>query len=61
MLPATLRVGRMIGVYYIQGGWNSLVGIATGYGQDGPGIESQLGVRMYVPSRPAPRLFPGGK
>ena len=31
------------------GGPGSVVGIVTGYGVDGPGIESQWGVRFYAP------------
>ena len=50
----------------------SVVGIATGYGLDGPGIESRWGARFSAPvytgpgAHPAPlyneyRVFPGGK
>jgi hypothetical protein len=53
-------------------GRNSLVGIATRYGLDGPGIESRWGRDFSQPSRPAlgptkppikwvPGLFPGVK
>jgi hypothetical protein len=46
----------------------NVVGIATGYGLDGPGIESQWGVRFSAPVQTGPgahlycgyRLFPGG-
>ena len=57
--------------YSIQG-LDSVVGIATRYGLDGPGIESRWGQDFSQPSRPAlgptqppiqwvPGLFPGGK
>jgi hypothetical protein len=53
-------------------GRDSSVGIATRYGQDGPGIESRWGRDFPQPSRPVlglnqppiqwvPGLFPGGK
>ena len=53
-------------------GPGSVVGIATGYGLDGPGIESRWGARFSapVPDRPwgppsvlynAYPVFPGGK
>ena len=53
---------------YIKVGWNSAVGIATHYGLDGLGIESQWGeIFRTRPNRPwGPlslryRVFPGGK
>jgi hypothetical protein len=55
----------------LQQGPASLVGIATGYGLDGPGIESQWGRDFSHLSRPPRgppsllyngyRVFPGGK
>jgi hypothetical protein len=53
-------------------GRDSVVGIATRYGLDGPGIEFRWGRDFPHPSRPAlgpmqppiqwvPGLFPGGK
>jgi len=53
-------------------GWDSAVCIATRYGLEGPGIESQRGRDLPHPSRPAlgptqpptqrvPGLFLGGK
>jgi len=56
----------------MRGGRDRAVGIATRYGLEGPGIESQWGARYSAPSSPAmgptqpptqlePGLFPGGK
>jgi hypothetical protein len=53
-------------------GPGSVIGIATGYGLDGPGIESQWGARFSAPVQTGPgahptscingyRVFPGGK
>ena len=53
-------------------GPGSSVGIATGYGLDGPGIESRWGARFSAPVQTGPgaqpascaigyRVFPGGK
>jgi hypothetical protein len=53
-------------------GRDNVVGIATRYGLDGPGIESRRGRDFPQPSKPAlgpiqcsvkwvPGLFPGGK
>ena len=53
-------------------GWDSSIGIATGYGLDGPGIESRRGGEIFrtCPDRPRDppsllyngyRFFPGGK
>ena len=36
-------------------GLGSVVGMATGYGMDGPGIESRWGGEIFRPSRPALR------
>jgi hypothetical protein len=47
-----------------QKGWDSSVGIATHYGLEGPGIESQWGQDFPHPSRllyNGCRVFPGGK
>jgi hypothetical protein len=48
MLQSNLIMDCM---YY--GGLGSVVGIATGYGLDGPGIESQWGRNFLYLSRPA--------
>jgi hypothetical protein len=44
-------------------GRNSSVGTATGYGLDGPGIESRWGARFFahVQTSPGYRVFPRGK
>ena len=39
-------------------GWDSLVGIATRYGLDGPGIESRWGARFSAPVQSGPRAHP---
>jgi hypothetical protein len=36
----------------------SVVGIATAYGLDGPGIESQLGARCSAPVQTGPEAHP---
>ena len=45
--PADNRVGR-----------DSSVGIGTGYGLDGPGIESRWGTRFYAPVQTGPGAQP---
>ena len=45
--------------HYIDGGPGSVVGIATGYGLDGPGIESRLGgARFSAPVQTGPGAQP---
>jgi len=39
-------------------GLGSVVGIATGYGLDGPGIESRWGVRFSAPAQTSPGAHP---
>jgi hypothetical protein len=62
----------LIGVIYEKSGPDSSVGIAAGYGLDGPGIESQWGGEVFRirPNRPwgppsllynGYRVFPGGR
>jgi len=36
----------------VYSGWDSAVGLAPGYGMDGPGIESRLGRLSTCPDRP---------
>ena len=59
-------------VLLIAGGPGSVVGITTGYGLDGPGIESRWGVSFSAPVQNGPGAhpasctmgtasFPGGK
>ena len=44
--------------FYIFCGPGSVVGIATGYGLDGPGIESQWGARFSAPVQTGPGAHP---
>jgi hypothetical protein len=39
-------------------GPGSVAGIATGYGLDGPGIESRWGARFYAPVQTGPGIHP---
>ena len=39
-------------------GPGSVVGIATGYGLDGPGIESRWGARFFTPVQTSPGAHP---
>jgi len=39
-------------------GPGSVVGIATGYGLDGPGIESRWGARFSTPVQTVPGAYP---
>ena len=39
-------------------GRDSVVGIGTGYGLDGPGIESRCGVRFFAPVQTYPGAHP---
>jgi hypothetical protein len=47
--------GKFLGLLYAVGGPDSVVGIATGYGLNGPGIESRWGRDFPHLSRPALR------
>jgi hypothetical protein len=46
--------------YFIQAHWgrDSSVGIATGYGLDGPGIESRWGARFFAHVQTGPGAHP---
>jgi len=46
--------GELIGTTEYMCGPGSVVGIATGYGLDGPGIESRLGARFSAPVQTGP-------
>jgi hypothetical protein len=50
---STCLVGDLLSYFLIIGGLGSSVGIATGYGLDGPGIESRWGRDFPHLSRPA--------
>ena len=64
-------LGEIQNIYTMLSGPSSVVGIATAYGLDGPGIESRWGeIFRTSPDRPwgpasllcnAYRVFPGGK
>ena len=43
---------------YLCSGPGSSVGIATGYGLDGPGIESRWGPRFSTPAQTGPGVGP---
>jgi len=49
----------VLGCFYtFHGGPGSSVAIATGYGLDGPGIESRWGTRFSAPVRTGPGIHP---
>jgi hypothetical protein len=50
-----LRISRRLILSY---GPGSLVGIATGYGLDGPGIESRWGARFFAHVQTGPGAHP---
>jgi hypothetical protein len=61
---------RLMTCHIVAGGPGSVVGIATGYRLDGPGIETRWGARFSAPDRPwgppsllynGYRVFPGVK
>jgi len=49
---------RFLNGYFIQSGPGSSVGISTGYGLDGTGIESRLGARFSAPVQTGPGVHP---
>jgi len=67
----TILITIFLNFTYLKGGPASVVGIATAYGLDGPGIESRWGeIFRTSPDRPwgppsllynVYRVFPGGK
>ena len=48
----------IFGILYYLCGPGSVVGIATGYGLDGPGIESRWGARFFAPVQTGPGAHP---
>ena len=55
----TIRISwKFSGLYTSDGGLVSSVSIATGYGLDGPGIESRWGARFSAPVQPGPGALP---
>ena len=72
MKPCKIEIIKILDGYMIQSGPGSSVGIVTGYGLDGPGMESQWGARFSAPVQTGPgahpvsctmgtESFPGGK
>jgi len=47
-------------VWYIVVGRDSTIGMATRYGLDGPGIESQWGARFFAHVQTGPGAHPAG-
>jgi hypothetical protein len=53
------RISRLFTcIYYVDSGPGSSVGIVTGYGLDGPGIESRWGTRFSAPVQTGPGAHP---
>jgi len=46
------------GMYQVSNGPGSVVGIETGYGLDGPGIESWWAARLSIPIHAGPGAHP---
>jgi hypothetical protein len=53
VIPPTLHDQFRLSTTLITGDRDSSVGLTTGYGMDGPGIESRCGPDFRYPSRPA--------
>ena len=53
-----VKVEENVKQYYTGGGPGSSVGIVTGYGLDGPGIESRWGARFSAPVQISPGVHP---
>jgi hypothetical protein len=45
---------QLFAMYTVKCGPGSVVGIATGYGLDGPGIECRWGARFFTPVQTGP-------
>ena len=56
--PSFRNVCTLVVGYSRHGGPGSVVGIATGYGLDGPGIESRWGARFPAPVQTGPGALP---
>ena len=54
----SLMLNIILKSYKEESGPGSVVGIATGYGLDGPGIESRWGVRFSAPVQTGPGAHP---
>jgi len=62
--PSTKRAKKLqwfrfiVNDFFCLGGPGSSVGVTTGYGLDGPGIESQWGARFSAPVQTGPGAHP---
>ena len=54
----SVELGGINEKYCISSGPGSVVGIATGYGLDGPGIESRWGAKFSAPVQTGPGAHP---
>jgi len=58
VLVKRVRNGRFLSLLILMCGPGSSVGIATGYGLDGPGKESRWGARFSAPVQTGPGAHP---